>query len=277
MTACRIIYGTAWKKERTAALVVSAVLNGFRAIDTAGQPKHYQEQLVGDALHTLQTEHGVKREDLFIQTKFTSMSGQDESKPLPYDPSSRLETQIHDSFKNSLKNLRTDYVDSYILHSPLESLSRTVVAWKALMALQDAGRVKHIGISNAYSVDILEALEEQGGRRVQVVQNRWFEGNDWDAKVWAYCKQHGIQYQSFWTLTGSPSLLKHSILLAFAHAKGCTPAQAVYRLAQLNGVTPLSGTTNESHMQADVKVESLVVDEGDQQKLGLVISWMGLV
>ncbi|KIP04608.1 hypothetical protein PHLGIDRAFT_109339 [Phlebiopsis gigantea 11061_1 CR5-6] len=271
MTACRIIYGTAWKKDRTAALVVSAVLNGFRAIDTG------KEQLVGDALHILQTEHGVKREDLFIQTKFTSMSGQDESKPLPYDPSSRLETQIHDSFKNSLKNLRTDYVDSYILHSPLESLSRTVVAWKALMALQDAGRVKHIGISNAYSVDILEALEEQGGRRVQVVQNRWFEGNNWDAKVWAYCKQHGIQYQSFWTLTGSPSLLKHSTLLAFAHAKGCTPAQAVYRLAQLNGVTPLSGTTNESHMQADVKVESLVVDEGDQQKLGLVISWMGLV
>ena len=123
------------------------------------------------------------------------MSGQDESKPLPYDPSSRLETQIHDSFKNSLKNLRTNYIDSYILHSPLESLSRTVVAWKTLMALQDAGKVKHIGVSNTYSVDVLKALEEQGGRRVQVVQNRWFEGNDWDAKVWAYCKQHNIQYQ----------------------------------------------------------------------------------
>ena len=38
-----IIYGTAWKKERTAELVVAAVLAGFRGIDTACQPKHYQE------------------------------------------------------------------------------------------------------------------------------------------------------------------------------------------------------------------------------------------
>ena len=38
-----IIYGTAWKKERTAELVIAAVLAGFRGIDTACQPKHYQE------------------------------------------------------------------------------------------------------------------------------------------------------------------------------------------------------------------------------------------
>lgn len=127
--------------------------------------------------------------------RFTSIGGQDESKPLPYDLSSRLETQINDSFNNSLKNLRTTYIDSYILHSPLETLSRTLVAWKALMALQDTGKVKYIGISNTYDVEILEALETQGGRRVQVVQNRWFEGNDWDANVWAYCLKHGVQYQ----------------------------------------------------------------------------------
>ena len=63
------------------------------------------------------------------------------------------------------------------------------------MALQDAGKVKYIGVSNTYDVKVLEALEAQGGRRVQVVQNRWFEGNDWDPKVWAYCKKHGVQYQ----------------------------------------------------------------------------------
>lgn len=39
----RLIYGTAWKKERTTDLVVKAVLAGFRGIDTACQPKHYQE------------------------------------------------------------------------------------------------------------------------------------------------------------------------------------------------------------------------------------------
>lgn len=133
--------------------------------------------------------------DVGESTRFTSIGGQDESKPLPYDPTSRLETQIRDSFNNSLKNLRTPYVDSYILHSPLETLRRTLVAWKVLMALQDAGKVKYIGVSNTYSLDVLEALETQGGRRVQIVQNRWYEGNGWDADVWTYCKKYDIQYQ----------------------------------------------------------------------------------
>jgi hypothetical protein len=45
-----IVYGTAWKKERTAGLVEQAVLAGFRAIDTACQPRHYREAGVGEAL-----------------------------------------------------------------------------------------------------------------------------------------------------------------------------------------------------------------------------------
>jgi len=50
----RLIYGTAWKKERTKDLVVKAVLAGFRGVDTACQPKHYREELVGEALQELQ-------------------------------------------------------------------------------------------------------------------------------------------------------------------------------------------------------------------------------
>ena len=106
-----------------------------------------------------------------------------------------MEKQIQDSFENSLKNLQTTYVDSYLLHSPLETLSRTIAAWKVLVTLQDEGKVKRIGVSNTYDVRVLEALEQDGGRRVQVVQNRWFEGNGWDSKVLAYCKQNGVQYQ----------------------------------------------------------------------------------
>jgi len=276
MSAAKIIYGTAWKKERTTALVVSAVLNGFRAIDTAGQPKHYREELVGDALQILQTEHGIKREDLWIQTKFTSPGGQDRMKPFPYDPSSPLHTQIRTSFQNSLKNLRTTYLDSYILHSPLETLARTVTAWKVLIELQDSGQVKKIGVSNTYDVGILEALEREGGRRVQVVQNRWFEGNGWDVDVLKYCQKHEIQYQSFWTLTGSPTLLRHPTLVQFATAKGITPAQALYRLAQTQGITPLSGTTNEEHMRQDVAVEKIEVSEEDEKVLQEVTAWMDL-
>jgi diketogulonate reductase-like aldo/keto reductase len=65
----KLIYGTAWKKERTADCVEMAVLCGFRGIDTACQPKHYEEQLVGVALQRVY-EQGISREELFLQTKF---------------------------------------------------------------------------------------------------------------------------------------------------------------------------------------------------------------
>ncbi|KAI1795556.1 Aldo/keto reductase [Ganoderma leucocontextum] len=261
MATTKMIYGTAWKKERTTALVVSAVLHGFRTIDTACQPKHYREDLVGAALQILYDEHGIKREDIFLQTKFTSIDGQDQTQPLPYDPKTDIPTQIQSSIQTSLKNLRTTYLDSLVLHSPLRTLPQTLIAWRTLISLQESGVVRKIGVSNTYDVAVLEALERDGGRRPDVVQNRWFEGNQWDNAVWAYCVQHGTQYQSFWTLSGSPTLLRHSTIRSIASAKGCTPAQALFRIAQLNGVAPLCGTTNEQHMDDALGAEKLDLND----------------
>ncbi|GBE80564.1 NADPH-dependent conjugated polyketone reductase C2 [Sparassis crispa] len=268
MASCKIIYGTAWKRERTTALVVSAVLNGFRAIDTAAQLKHYREDLVGEALRILQMEHNIKREDLFVQTKYTSIGGQDHSQPLPYNPSDSVAKQVESSVMQSLANLGTSYVDSVLLHSPLDTMPHTLAAWRALMALQDSGKVKEIGICNTYDVRILKMLEEGSGRRVQIVQNRWFEGNYWDQDVCRYCRENDIQYQSFWTLSGSPNLLADASIQTIARAKGYTPAQVLFRLAQLHGITPLSGTTNERHMKEDADVENVDIrleDENDGQ------------
>ncbi|KAJ7495901.1 NADP-dependent oxidoreductase domain-containing protein [Mycena galericulata] len=254
----KIIYGTAWKEQRTTALVVAAVLKGFRAIDTACQPKHYREDLVGDALLTLQT-HGIKREDLFLQTKYTPIDGQTTSKPLPYDPATSITTQINASFATSLSHLHTTYLDSYILHSPLPTIEETLEAWAALGALQDAGHVRAIGVSNTYDVRVLRALAAV--RPVQVVQNRWHERNRWDREVCQYCKDHGIEYQSFWTLSGSPSLLATPELLSIAEASGCTPAQVLFKFAMMGGVIPLSGTTNEIHMEEGAAVPALQLND----------------
>ncbi|MGZ8393799.1 MAG: aldo/keto reductase, partial [Nitrospira sp.] len=70
------MYGTAWKKEATTQLVQQAVAAGFIAIDTANQLIHYQEALVGEALLEL-AKQGTPRDRLFLQTKFTSVTGQD--------------------------------------------------------------------------------------------------------------------------------------------------------------------------------------------------------
>lgn len=113
-----IIYGTAWKKERTTALVVAAIRAGFRAIDTACQLKHYREDLVGEALAQMIDTKTITREDIFLQTKFTPIGGQDTAQPLPYNPKDPVTKQVGDSFVVSLTNLRTTYLDLYILHSP---------------------------------------------------------------------------------------------------------------------------------------------------------------
>ena len=79
------------------------------------------------------------------------------------------------------------------MHSPLPSLEQTLEAWQALAQLQDEGKVRLIGVSNTYDVKILAALDRV--RKVQVVQNRWYEGNNWDQKVFNYCKENEIMYQ----------------------------------------------------------------------------------
>lgn len=62
----KLIYGTAWKKERTADLVYTALKNGFRGIDTAAQPKHYDEQGVAAGVKKAVADGLVKRADLFV-------------------------------------------------------------------------------------------------------------------------------------------------------------------------------------------------------------------
>src|SRR5688572_19190291 len=87
-----ILYGTAWKEQRTEALVRLALTAGFRAIDTANQRKHYVESAVGAALRSA----AVPRTQLFLQTKFTYARGQDQR--LPCDPDAPLAEQVRQSF-----------------------------------------------------------------------------------------------------------------------------------------------------------------------------------
>lgn len=62
----KLVYGTAWKKERTADLVYQALKQGFRGVDTAAQPRHYQENLVGDGIRRAISEGLVSRDDLYV-------------------------------------------------------------------------------------------------------------------------------------------------------------------------------------------------------------------
>jgi diketogulonate reductase-like aldo/keto reductase len=71
-----------------------------------------------------------------------------------------------------------------------------------------------------------------------------------------------LLHRSFWTLTGSPSLLAHPATAAIAKANNCSPHQAVYRVVQSLGIIPLCGTTHETHMREDISAENL--DKGEE-------------
>src|ERR1051325_4466397 len=187
------IYGTAWKKEATTTLVRTAVSAGFKAIDTANQPRHYSEALVGEALAALASE-GITRDSLFLQTKFTPVGGHDHR--IPYDPNTDLATQVNQSFESSLRNLRTERVDSYLLHGPYSypGLGREDwQVWSAIESIYKSGRTGMIGISNVNAMQ-RSALITEAEIKPMAVQNRCFANRGWDRDVRQICRQHGIMY-----------------------------------------------------------------------------------
>src|SRR5580698_7296699 len=114
----RFLYGTAWKEDQTKRLTELALQQGFRGIDTANQRRHYHEAAVGQAIAAAIESGLVVRDDLFVQTKFTFRRGQDSR--LPYDPNAPIPVQVEQSFASSLKQLRTERIDSYLLHGPTQ-------------------------------------------------------------------------------------------------------------------------------------------------------------
>jgi len=264
-----LLYGTAWKKERTAELVELALSLGFRGIDTACQPKHYDEAGVGAGVAAY-LGRGLTRETLYLQTKFTPLSGQDPAR-VPYPREASVSTQIQRSCETSLANLRTSYLDCLLLHSPLSTLDRTLEAWGAFEELVRRGLVLSLGISNCYSLAQLTGLYERASVKPHVLQNRFYAKTGYDAALRAYCAARDIRYQSFWTLTANPHVLKHRSLRAIAARHRVTPEQAFFRCLIHSGITPLTGTCTREHMQQDLDVSTFEL-EGDEVRtiLGLL-------
>ncbi|MFZ0483390.1 MAG: aldo/keto reductase [Desulfobacterales bacterium] len=266
----RIIYGTAWKKDRTADLVVQAIQAGFRGIDTAGQPKHYNEALVGTALQRLK-DHGIEREALFLQTKFTPLSGQD-PRQVPYDQNSPVALQIAQSFETSQKNLQTEYIDSLVLHSPMTPHTLLMTAWNAMEKIYKTGGARQLGISNCYDTEVMRALFADAEVKPTVVQNRFYRETGYDANLRSWCSNHGVIYQSFWTLTANPHILSSNAVRTIARTYQKTEAQIFFRYLSHCGMVPLTGTTSEQHMKEDLGIFDFELSPEDLKNVSLLLN-----
>ena len=261
------LYGTAWKEERTEELTRLALAAGFLGIDTANQRRHYVEDAVGSAVASALGEGRVRREDLFLQTKFTFVRGQDNR--IPYDPAADEADQVGQSFASSLAHLRTDHVDSYLLHGPSSPRGVTRAdwaAWRAMEALQRAGRARLIGVSNV-SLGQLAAIRRGSEVAPAFVQNRCFSSTGWDREVRAYCGEHGIAYQAFSLLTANPRALRSPPVARAARRAGRSAAQVVFRFAIEVGMIPITGTSRLAHMRDDLGCFDFALDPAEVEAI----------
>ena len=227
------LYGTAWKEERTAALVELALRAGFRGIDTANQRRHYFEAGVGQ--------------------------GQDDR--LPYDPAARRSVQVAQSMASSLEHLGSDYVDSLVLHGPSSGYGwadADAEVWEAMRKERDAGRTRLLGVSNV-SLRHLEQMDNLDAERPAFVQNRCYARLGWDREVRLFCRERKIIYQGFSLLTANAEVLQHPLVTRLATSANASAAQVVFAFAHAVGMLPLTGTSDGEHMKQDLASSGLAL------------------
>ncbi|KAH9915865.1 hypothetical protein B0H21DRAFT_321173 [Amylocystis lapponica] len=154
-----------------------------------------------------------------------------------------MKNQLIISVDRSLRVHGVSYLDSVLMHSPCKSLSDTGTVFSALVELQDASNVKHIGMSNTYDVVILEAIGTPAtgeSRSCRIGGTRATAGIQRDFAT----TENGTQYQ-FSSPARAPEPSAHS------EYKELPAEQAPSRLAQLHGIL-FSGTADVRHMREDV-------------------------
>ena len=97
-----------------------------------------------------------------------------------------------------------------------------------------------------------------------VIQNRFYAAARYDREIRAFCTDHEITYQSFWTLTANPQVLAHRAVRELASKHRRTPAQILFRYLTQNGIVPLTGTRSETHMREDLGIFEFELSESER-------------
>lgn len=163
--------------------------------------------------------------------------------------------KVHQSIQSSLRNFTVSsdepYLDSVVMHSPLDTLEETLTVWKTLETYTPK-TIRSLGISNT-TLPILKAIYENATVKPAVVQNRFHEPTHYEVELRAWCREKGIVFQSFWTVTANPQLVKSSPVQEVAQTVGVSSHVAYISLVMgLKGITVLDGSTKDAHMKANL-------------------------
>nr|XP_044618393.1 aldo-keto reductase family 1 member C23-like protein isoform X2 [Equus asinus] len=240
-------------KSETLEATKLAIDAGFRHIDSAHL--YNNEKEVGQAIRSKIEDGTVKREDIFYTSKLWTTF---------------LRTElVRKALENSLKNLQLDYVDLYIIHSP--------IAMKAMEKCKDAGLAKSIGVSN-FNRRQLEMILNKPGLKYKPVCNQ-VECHPYlnQRKLLDFCKSKdivlvaysalGSQRPKIWVDQSSPVLLEDPVLCAMAKKYQRTPAQIALRYQLQRGVVVLAKSYNEKRIKENVQIFEFQLTSEDMKIL----------
>ena len=231
-------------KEDTKRCVLDAIKSGYRGIDTA--QSYFNESEVGDAI----VECGVPREELFITTKvWIDHYGYEECKA---------------SVEESLRKLKTDYLDLCLLHQPF---SDYYGAYRALEDLYAEGKIKAIGVSNFYPDRLTDIC--MFDRKVIPAVNQ-VEVNPYNAQWCAQenMEKHGVKMEAWAPFgEGRNNLFTNEILVSIGKKYNKSSAQVVLRWLIQRGVIVACKSTHIERMQENINVFDFELTEEDMNSI----------
>lgn len=137
----------------------------------------------------------------------------------------------------------------------------------------ESGRVKALGISNCYNVEFFRKLFETAKVKPLFLQNRFYADSDYDKELREYCRHNKVHYQSFWTLTANPHILQSQPMQLLAKKYKLTPEQIFYAILMEEGIIPLIGTCSKQHMQEDLAILTVKIEEQDRKSILAQLKW----
>ncbi|MEI4747876.1 aldo/keto reductase [Rhodococcus erythropolis] len=230
--------------SRTTEMVRVALDAGYRHVDTA--QVYGNEAEVGTAI----AESGLPREDVFITTKLNPQHH-------GYDSTSK-------ELEESLRKLRTSYVDLYLLHWPSPGKDRYLESWRACEDLFAQGKVRSIGVSNL-TVANLAWLAERSAT-VPAVNQVELHPNFQQDDLLRYHYSHGIITQAWGPLALGNSL-SDPTLQGLAEKYRKTPAQLILRWHIQLGNIPLPKSATPSRIRENLAVFDFRIDADDMGRI----------
>ena len=231
------------KPEECERCVLDAISVGYRLIDTA--QAYYNEEGVGNAV----AKSGVPRSELFLTTKVWITNAGEEKAAASID--------------ESLRKLRTDYIDLLLIHQPFSDYTGT---WRAMEKAVRDGKVRAIGLSNFYPdrfVDMAEYAKIKPA--VNQLRTNVFS-QQWDAE--AEMRPYGTRLMAWGPLVqGGSELQENPVLRTLSERYGKTPQQVALRYLLQRGIIAIPKSTHIERMKQNLNVFDFALTQEEMESI----------